>query len=103
MVLFWVGLAMMHVPLGGLAALLLFVHRRVLKQYVPTVMRMFQERPLFITPRGKPVEGAEEVSLRTADGLALRGRNAAPDGGRRVREPGDLCPHDFGSFSLPVG
>lgn len=83
MLLFWVGLALMHVPLLALAAVLLFAHWRVMRAYVPSVMRMFQERPLFITPRGKPVPGAEDVTLRTDDGLALKGCYLKARGRRR--------------------
>jgi dipeptidyl aminopeptidase/acylaminoacyl peptidase len=43
--------------------------------------RIFQEKPLFVIPRGEPDPRAEEVTLPAADGLALRGcylRTAAP-------------------------
>lgn len=37
------------------------------------VMRIFQEKPLFIIPRGQPIPDAEEVRFRTEDGLDLCG------------------------------
>jgi pimeloyl-ACP methyl ester carboxylesterase len=56
-----------------LAALALYLHIVIHRQYVPRLVRIFQEKPLFIIPRGQPVEDAESVTFRTADGLALRG------------------------------
>jgi fermentation-respiration switch protein FrsA (DUF1100 family) len=41
--------------------------------YSEHLVRIFTEKPLFIVPRGNPVEDAEDVRLRTADGLELRG------------------------------
>jgi alpha-beta hydrolase superfamily lysophospholipase len=42
-------------------------------RFFDKIVRIFQEKPLFIIPRGQPVANAEEVTFRTADGLALRG------------------------------
>jgi pimeloyl-ACP methyl ester carboxylesterase len=81
--LFWVGLGVIHLPLLGLAGLLAFVHWRVRSAYIPYVVRMVLERPLFITPRGRPVEGAEDVTFRNAEGLALRGCYIKGAGPRR--------------------
>ena len=82
MVLFWVGLGVMcSVPLT--VSLMLLVRSFELRaKYLPHVERIFQEKPLFVIPRGQPVDGAEEVSFPTADGLTLRGcylRTAAAD------------------------
>lgn len=41
--------------------------------YLEYILRIFQEKPLFAIPRGKPVAGAEEVTLPTTNGLNLRG------------------------------
>lgn len=49
--------------------LLLYVRHK----YLDYVTRVFQEKPLFIIPRGQPVSGAEEVSFPTENGLTLRG------------------------------
>lgn len=57
--------------LAALGVLLVFLYIR--RKYLRYVVRIFQERPLFIIPRGEPVENAEEVRLRTADGLTLSG------------------------------
>src|SRR5262249_35386106 len=50
-----------------------YIHRRVLYYYVPRIARIFQEKPLFIIPRGQPVSGAEQVRFPTSDGLTLAG------------------------------
>lgn len=41
--------------------------------YLPAIARVFQERPLFIIPRGTKDENAEDVTFETTDGLKLRG------------------------------
>lgn len=41
--------------------------------YAQHLVRIFTEKPLFIIPRGKPVEGAEDVLFPTTNGLELRG------------------------------
>jgi uncharacterized protein len=81
--LFWIGLALMgSVPL--LAVLLLVVfHWRVLHRYVPLVVRIFQEKPLFIVPRGQAGDDAERVEFPTSDGLTLRGCYLRTSGPRR--------------------
>ncbi len=73
--MFWfcLGLGLMFsVPLGVLLLLAVgFFYLR--RKYVPKLVRIFQEKPLFIIPRGQPVPGAEDVRLRTPDGLTLHG------------------------------
>src|SRR5439155_1881993 len=63
--------------IGTLGASLLLLglalHFYLKIKYIRYVVRIFQERPLFIVPRGQPVEDAEEVAFATADGLTLRG------------------------------
>jgi fermentation-respiration switch protein FrsA (DUF1100 family) len=66
------------ISLGIVATLLIVVpplalHIHILIRYVPVVIRIFQEKPLFIMPFGQPVADAEEVILTTPDGLALQG------------------------------
>lgn len=49
--------------------------------FLDQVVRIFEEKPLFIVPRGAPVEGAEDVSFETDCGYTLRGcylKAAAP-------------------------
>ena len=62
--------------LGILAALIVAVplgmHLYVVRRYIPLVIRIFQEKPIFIMPFGKPVPDAEEITLTTPDGLTLQ-------------------------------
>ena len=78
---FWVGLTLLAatpVAVGlGLAMLYLYLRWK----YIPLLVRVFQERPLFVVPKGVPTDDAEPVSFRAPDGLTLRGcyiRTPAP-------------------------
>ncbi len=42
-------------------------------KYLDHIVRIFEEKPLFVIPRGKPVAGAEDVHFETPGGLTLRG------------------------------
>lgn len=42
-------------------------------KYLQFVIRIFQETPIFIVPRGKPIAEAEDVRFPTTDGLTLAG------------------------------
>ena len=53
----------------------------VISRYLHILIRIFEEKPLFIVPRGDPIPGAEEVRFPTRDGLMLAGsylRSTAP-------------------------
>lgn len=63
----------------ALAAACLYYRRK----FVGQVVRIFEEKPLFIIPRGQPIPGAEDVTVRTPDGLALRGCYLRGRGPRR--------------------
>ena len=72
MTLIWLGLAsMFFVPI--VLGFYLTVLTIYLLKYVKVVVRIFQEKPLFVIPRGEPLSTAEDVSFRTEDGRALRG------------------------------
>jgi fermentation-respiration switch protein FrsA (DUF1100 family) len=70
---FWLGLTVLcSAPV--LVALVLGIEYVYLRwKYLSRIVRIFQEKPLFIVPRGQPLDGAEEVSFPTGDGLTLRG------------------------------
>jgi pimeloyl-ACP methyl ester carboxylesterase len=73
----WITLAVLGTPALALLALHIWVFHR----YLPVVVRIFQEKPLFILPFGQPVADAEDVTLTTRDGLRLEGcylRTASP-------------------------
>ncbi|OWK38147.1 alpha/beta hydrolase [Fimbriiglobus ruber] len=59
------------VKLAALGVILTIQHYRRL--YTDQIARIFEERPLFVIPRGAPVDGSEEVGFPTSDGLFLRG------------------------------
>jgi fermentation-respiration switch protein FrsA (DUF1100 family) len=65
----WLGLAalaLVALAIGGL-------HVYLFSSYLPFVVRIFQEKPLFTPPFGQPVADAEDVKLSTPDGLLLHG------------------------------
>jgi len=47
-------------------------HFHIVRNYLQFILRIFQEKPLFMLPFGKPVEDAELVTLETPDGLKLQ-------------------------------
>jgi uncharacterized protein len=58
-------------PVFGLTVLGFYLYYRW--KYIDWVVRVFEEKPFFIIPRGTPAEGAEDVRVSTTDGLVLRG------------------------------
>jgi len=60
------------------AACLYYRHK-----YVENVARIFEEKPLFIIPRGQPIPGAEDVCFAAFDGMKLRGCYLRGRGPRR--------------------
>ena len=73
MIWLWIPLGVVAAVPASVALALLGLYFYLRKKYVPFLVRIFQERPLFIIPRGQPIEDAEEVSFLTSDGLTLRG------------------------------
>jgi fermentation-respiration switch protein FrsA (DUF1100 family) len=69
----WIGLGILvSIPvLLALTGLVLYWYLRL--KYLRHVHRIFQEKPLFVIPRGQPVPEAEDVEFVTADGLKLAG------------------------------
>lgn len=87
--------------LGIIAACALTVVGVVVWRYTQFVVRIFEEKPLFIIPRGQPVADSEEVRLRTSDGLTLAGsylHTSAP-----VRHGVILFGTEFGSNRWSFG
>jgi fermentation-respiration switch protein FrsA (DUF1100 family) len=71
--LFWLGLAILcSVPLTILTWLIC-QHFYLRWKYLHLMVRIFQEKPLFIVPRGQPLAEAEEVRFPTTNGLTLSG------------------------------
>jgi pimeloyl-ACP methyl ester carboxylesterase len=79
----WLGLGVGGGVLTLLALLFVLFYFHIRRKYLHFAVRIFQETPLFIIPRGKPVPEAEDVPLVTADGLRLAGCYLRASGPRR--------------------
>jgi len=75
LLLLCVGLGAVGMGLAGLAV--------IIWRYTQFVVRIFEEKPLFIIPRGLPIEGSQDVRLRTRDGLTLAGSYIPTTQGKR--------------------
>ena len=73
MLWFWLGLEILVLIPLTVVTLVVWVYFHVRKHYLHHAERIFQEKPLFLAPRGVPVADAEEVRFPTADGLSLVG------------------------------
>jgi pimeloyl-ACP methyl ester carboxylesterase len=71
--LFWLGLCILLSAPAGVAVWLLGMYVYLVRRYLHLVVRIFQEKPLFVIPRGQPAPGAEGVRFPTSDGLTLCG------------------------------
>jgi alpha-beta hydrolase superfamily lysophospholipase len=81
--LFWLGLAILcSVPLT-IIGWLTYMYFWLCRTYLPHIARIFQEKPLFIIPRGQPMPEAQEVRFPTTDGLMLSGCYLATPAPRR--------------------
>jgi pimeloyl-ACP methyl ester carboxylesterase len=69
---FWIGVALLLSVPVSVTLLLVALYIILCRNYLHYVVRIFQEKPLFIIPRGQPVPGAEDVTMTTADGLRLK-------------------------------
>lgn len=67
------GIVVACTPLLTLAGLLTWLHIYLRVKYLDNVTRIFNEKPLFIIPRGQPESDAEDLAISTPDGLKLRG------------------------------
>lgn len=75
----WIGLGLLL-----LVGLFLFgAHLFIMHNYLPQLIRIFQEKPLFIIPFGQPDPTAEDVRFQTGNGLSLRGCYLPATGQRR--------------------
>lgn len=71
MIWVWIVGAIASIVLFGLLAAYA-VHRWIVWTYLDVVCRIFQEKPLFITPFGKPTDDAEDIQIPSSDGVVLR-------------------------------
>lgn len=79
MLLLWIGIGM----LALVACAWVAMHLWVRINFADRIVRIFQEKPLFIVPRGQRVADAEDVSFATSNGLTLRGCYLRANGPRR--------------------
>jgi uncharacterized protein len=80
---FWLGLAILLSTPAAVGLWLAGQHYNLKWNYLHHMVRIFQEKPLFVIPRGQPVPGAEDVTVATGDGLKLRGCYLKAAGRRR--------------------
>jgi alpha-beta hydrolase superfamily lysophospholipase len=78
----WLWLALPGIFLA-VSAYLLWWHIHIFRTYIPYVVRIFLEPPLFIVPFGKPIADAEEVTFPSTDKLTLHGCYLRARGQRR--------------------
>jgi uncharacterized protein len=69
----WLGLGITGVPALLLVLALVLLYFHLLYRYLDFLVRVFQEKPLFVVPRGQPVANAEDVRFPSSDGLELCG------------------------------
>jgi pimeloyl-ACP methyl ester carboxylesterase len=67
------GILVMALPALVILGWLVGLHFYLRWKYLHLLVRIFQEKPLFVIPRGKPVAGAEDVRFPTVGGLTLSG------------------------------
>ena len=80
---FWTGLAIMFsAPAANLLSLV-GLHFYLRWKYLHLMVRIFQEKPLFIIPRGQPQANAEDVPFPD---------HRRPDAARLLSQ--DVCPGD---------
>lgn len=73
--MFWLWLVLgivLAVPLL-IASALTFLYFHLTKRHLGFLVRVFQEKPLFVIPRGQPIRDAEDIRVRTSDGVMLHG------------------------------
>jgi pimeloyl-ACP methyl ester carboxylesterase len=68
----WIGIGLLLSVPVSVGLLLVGLYLYLCRHYLHYIVRIFQEKPLFIIPRGQPVDGAENVTL-SVDGLRLKG------------------------------
>lgn len=69
MLLLYLGLALLIL----LIFLFVLLPTYVIWSFLEQIIRIFQEKPLFSSPRGQPVADAEDLRFNTDDGLVLAG------------------------------
>jgi len=92
--LFWLGLVLVCIPGLFVCAWMWQRYDALIRKYMQHLLRIFQEKPLFVIPRGQPLPEAEDVRFPTSDGLRLCGCYIR---GRRPRRGVILFGIEFGA------
>jgi pimeloyl-ACP methyl ester carboxylesterase len=71
--LLWIPLGVAGAAVFAVALALAGLYFYLTRRYLQYLVRIFKEKPLFIVPKGQPVEEAQEVTFPNADGQNLRG------------------------------
>lgn len=79
----WLGIVLLLFAPAVVACTLAGIYFHVRWTLLDNLLRIFQEKPLFIIPRGDARPGAEEVQFPTRGGLTLRGCYLKTDGPRK--------------------
>jgi len=79
----WLGMAFLVVVPVAVTLIVGGLYFYVRWNLLDNLLRIFQEKPLFIIPRGLPRDGAEDVEFPTSDGLNLRGCYLRTEAGQR--------------------
>ena len=69
---FYIGATILLIPPVAIGLFLAALYLYLRWRYLGHLVRIFQEKPLFIIPRGQATDEAEHVTLTSADGLTLR-------------------------------
>lgn len=69
---FWIGLGVLAMPWVAIGLVLAMIYLYIYVKYMGFLLRIFQEKPLFIVPRGEKLSGAEDFAIPADDGLKLR-------------------------------
>jgi dipeptidyl aminopeptidase/acylaminoacyl peptidase len=70
---YWIGILLIFCVPAAVVSGLVLLQFYLRWKYLDLIARIFREKPLFIIPRGNPVPEAEDITLKTPDGLNLRG------------------------------
>ena len=71
-----IGLFLLALPLFAVVGTVYVVYRIVCRNYLWQLVRIFQEKPLFVIPRGESDAGAEDVRIPTFGGAMLQDRKS---------------------------
>jgi pimeloyl-ACP methyl ester carboxylesterase len=82
-VLFSIGLVLTCLPGLLVTYWMTKTYHWLIRNYLQYLLRIFQEKPVFIIPRGQSLPQAEDVHFPTSNGLTLRGCYLKARGPRR--------------------